>query len=244
MNNEQTDKDIFGQAMAAYFHDKDETDIIVHSPDFDDDVIPVPYLFRDFKEMPSLEQVALKQCKGKVLDAGCGAGSHALYLQNEAKLEVMAIDTSKGAIEICKERGIKNAFQQDFFQLKDEKFDTILLLMNGSGIVGKLNKLDNFFNQLRNLLILNGQVLIDSSDLSYLLDLEEDGGVWIDPNEPYYGELRFSISYKKQQSDAFDWLYIDFNSLALAALKNGFNCELVKEGEHYDYLARLTVKTQ
>lgn len=231
--------DVFGKAIAAYYYNKDETPIMVHSPDFDDDEILVPYLFRGFEEMPILEQEALRRAEGRVLDVGCGAGSHSLYLQNEKKLEVTAIDISEGALEICKVRGIKNTQAIDYFQLKNEKFDSILLLMNGTGIIGKLKNLDHFFQHTRSLLSEKGQVLIDSSDLSYLLDPDEDGGIWVDPDAPYYGELEFSISYKGEQSPEFPWLYLDFNSLTLAAQENNFSCELVKKGEHYDYLAVL-----
>ncbi len=119
--NIQQDIDVFGKAISAYFHDQDETDIIVHSPDFDDDIIPVPLLFRTYKDMPALEKEALKKASGKVLDVGCGAGSHTLYLQQEKKLDVTGIDISKGAIEICKLRGCNNVKVQDYFELENEK---------------------------------------------------------------------------------------------------------------------------
>ncbi len=239
-DSHKEDIDVFGKAITEYYHRKDETQIIVHSPDFDDDEIPVPYLFRSFKGMPTLEKEAMKNCTGKVLDAGCGAGSHSLYLQNERNLEVTAIDTSKGAIEICELRGIKNVRNIDYFQLKDEKFDTVLLLMNGTGIIGKLSNLDDFFQQTKKLLNKGGKVLIDSSDLSYLFDKDEDGGIWIDLEAPYYGELQFSISYKGETSTEFNWLYLDFDTLELAAAKNGFTCKMLKKGEHFDYLAELS----
>ena len=242
MSNEKNDVDIFGKAIKAYFENKDPEDILVHSPDFDDDVIPVPYLFRTYAEMPPLEKKALQLCRGKVLDVGCGAGSHALYLQEEKKLQVLAIDTSEGAIEICRKRGIRDAENVAFEDLSEERFDTILLLMNGTGIVGKMRKLDGFFAKLKELLNPGGQALIDSSDLIYLFDVDEDGGVWMDAASGYYGELSYSLSYKGERSKFFDWLYLDFDSLSLAASKNGFSCDLVKKGEHYDYLARLSVK--
>jgi SAM-dependent methyltransferase len=236
------DPDIFGKAISAYYKNADETDITVTSPDFDDDVIPVPYLFRSYKEMPKLEQKALQLCRGRVLDVGCGAGSHSLYLQEERKLEVVGIDTSAGAIDVCRSRGISDARNIAFEELSEEKFDTVLLLMNGTGIVGKMKFLDRFFGRLKDLLSKDGQVLIDSSDLIYLFDADEDGGVWVDSSKGYYGELTYRLSYKGETSNSFDWLYLDFQSLSLAATKNGFNCEKVFEGEHYDFLARLSIK--
>lgn len=239
MNQQTSVKDIFGKAISAYYHEKDNTDIQVHSPDFDDDVIPVSYLFRDFTEMPPLEQKALQLATGRILDVGCGAGSHALYLQKEKNFKITAIDTSKGAVEIARLRGIKDVQNIDFFDLKNEKFDTVLMLMNGSGIIGKLQNLDKFFKKIRELLNPGGKVFLDSSDLSYLFDRDEDGGIWIDSEAAYYGELQFKVSYKGKSSDYFNWLYIDFETLKFAAETNNFSCKRIKEGEHYDYLAEL-----
>ncbi|MGO3810454.1 MAG: SAM-dependent methyltransferase, partial [Mesonia sp.] len=148
-----------------------------------------------------------------------------------------AIDVSQGAIKVARLRGIKNAMVQDFFDEK-EKYDTILMLMNGIGIVGKLKNLTHFFEHLKNVLHPNGKVILDSSDLQYLFDKEEDGSIWVDSSQ-YYGELTYQIQYKKEISAPFNWLYLDFNSLQLAAESNGFSCRLVQEGEHYDYLAEL-----
>lgn len=227
-------KDIFGRAIQAFYENKDETDIVVHSPDFDDDVIPVAYLFRKYDDMPPLEQRALELCRGSVLDVGCGAGSHSLYLQQQRNLECLGIDTSEGAIEIARKQGLKKAEVIDFFNLKNQKFDTILMLMNGSGIIGKTERLNIFFEQCRLLLHPGGQILLDSSDLIFLF--EEEGFL---PSEHYYGELEFSLSYKGDTSDSFPWLYIDPDRLSKEAGKNRFSCEIIQKGAHYDYLAVL-----
>ncbi len=231
------EKDIFGMAMKAYYFEKDETPISVHSPDFDDDEIAVKYLFRDFAEMPKTEQKALKLTYGNVLDVGCGAGSHALYLQQK-DIKVKAIDTSEGAIEIAKERGVLNAEVKDFYA-EIGQYDTLLFLMNGTGIIGNLINTDNFLSICKEIMKPGGQILIDSSDLSFLEDEEEPNE---DLDRKYIGEIDFRISYKGEKSDYFPWLYLDFNLLKLAAQKHNFNCELVVEGEHYDYLAKLTLK--
>jgi hypothetical protein len=73
-----------------------------------------------------------------------------------------------------------------------------------------------------------------------MFDDDEDNGKWI-PSNGYYGELIFTVSYKKETESSFPWLYLDYNTLQNAALANGFQCELVLEGEHYDYLARLWI---
>lgn len=230
--------DTYGQALLDYQNDNFTEDIKTFSSIAGEDIYPLPYLFRNFKGMPKLEQKALQLSKGKILDIGCGAGSHSLYLQKKNK-EVFAIDISKGAIETCTLRGINNTKVKDIWQLKNQKFDTILLLMNGAGMCGKLHKLSDFLKHLKTLLTPNGQILLDSTDVIYMFE-DENGDYIIDANQDYYGETTFRMEYKNQKGKPFDWLYIDFNNLQRAAEFCGLQCELILNGSHYDYLARIT----
>lgn len=233
-------KDLFGKAILDYQTNNFPEDLITETSISEEDEMSVAYLFRSYSEMPKIEQKALELAKGKVLDVGCGAGSHSLYLQNERSLEVTAIDISPNAIQACRLRGIKDARVQDVMTLENEKFDTITLLMNGTGIFGTLKSVSNYLRKLKSLLSENGQILIDSSDIIYMFDEDEDGGKWI-PSNDYYGELAFTISYKGEKEDPFPWLYLDYNTLQNAAMDNGLKCELITEGEHFDYLARLSI---
>lgn len=230
-------KDLFGKAILDYQTNTSPEDIVTETNITEADEMEVAYLFRDFNSMPKIEQTALQLAKGKILDVGCGAGSHSLYLQ-EKGLEVTAIDISSNAIKACELRGIKMALVQNVLDIENEKFDTILLLMNGTGIFGSLNNTAVYLQKLKSLLAPNGQILIDSSDIIYMFDEAEDGSKWI-PADGYYGELTFSISYKNQTEDPFPWLYLDYNTLQNAAHANGLQCELLAKGVHFDYLARL-----
>ena len=238
-------KDLFGTAILDFQTNNFPEDLITETTISEEDEMSVAYLFRDFSGMPILEQKTLLLAKGKVLDVGCGAGSHSLYLQNEKKLDVTAIDISEKAVEACKLRGVSNVKVEDILHFEtDEKFDTIILLMNGTGIFGKLENVSNYLQKLKYLLAENGQILIDSSDIIYMFDEDDsedsDGGKWIS-GDKYYGELEFTITYKDEKESSFPWLYMDYNTLQNAAVANGLQCELILEGEHYDYLARLTV---
>ena len=236
-----TMKDLFGTAILDYQTNNSPEDLITETTISEEDEMSVAYLFRDFSGMPILDQKALLLAKGKVLDVGCGAGSHSLYLQNEKKLVVTAIDISEKAIEACIMRGVSNAKVEDILLFEtDEKFDTIILLMNGIGIFGKVENISKYLQKLKSLLAENGQILIDSSDIIYMFDEDEDGGKWIS-GDKYYGELEFTITYKGEKEAPFPWLYMDYNTLQNAAVANGLQCELVLEGEHYDYLVKLTV---
>ena len=234
-------KDLFGKAIYDFQTNNSPEDIITETSISEEDEMSVAYLFRSYNEMPKIEQKALQLAFGKVLDVGCGAGSHALSLQNDRNLKVISIDISEKAIETCKLRGVENTKVQNILDFEGEKFDTILLLMNGTGIFGKLENCNNYLSKLKSLLNPEGQILIDSSDIIYMFDEDEDGGKWIPSNNDYYGELSFTISYKGEKEETFDWLYLDYNTLQNAAIANGLKCELILEGDHYDYLAKLSI---
>ncbi len=234
-------KDLLGKAILDFQTNNNPQHVITETDISEAEEMDVQYLFRTFKEMPKLEQVALNNCKGKILDVGCGAGAHSLYLQ-EKGFDVKAIDISPNSVEACQLRGIENVEVRNILDITEEKFDTILLLMNGTGIFGRLINTTKYLTHLKSLLNPGGQILIDSSDLIYMFDEDEDGGKWIPmDNKDYYGELVFTVEYKGEVEEPFDWLYLDYNTLQNAAHANGLECEILKEGNNYDYLAKLSV---
>jgi SAM-dependent methyltransferase len=235
-------KDLLGKALLSYFHDKSTKNPITETSVSEADELPLSYFFRNYETMPVIEQKALELAKGKVLDIGAGAGSHSLYLQNEKGLHVTAIDISKGACEVCRLRGITHVYQKDMFFMPDEKFDTILLLMNGTGICGTYSNLPAFLIQLKSLLKESGQILIDSSDIIYMFDKDDDGGVWIPGGTEYYGELTFQLHFNNETEAPFEWLYVDFKTLENNCEVVGLTCQLIEKGENYDYLARISLK--
>lgn len=231
----KNEKDPMGTAIADYHKNGIAGRLRVFSPDFDEDEIPVATLFREYEEMPALEQTALKLSTGKILDVGAGAGCHTLALQDQGK-GVTAIDISPLSVATMKSRGVLDAREEDFWQ-HEGMYDTILMLMNGIGIVGTIDALPRFFERINDLLLPGGQLLLDSSDICYIF--EDEDGLIVVPEEPYYGELEYQMQYKRVRGDKFKWLYIDFETLSEKAAEHGFVAELIAEGEHYDYLARL-----
>ncbi|MFJ1474242.1 class I SAM-dependent methyltransferase [Capnocytophaga cynodegmi] len=231
-------KDLFGQAILDYQQGNYTEDIKTETTISEEDILPLPYLFRSFEEMPPLEQKALRLARGKVLEVGCGAGSHGLYLQNERNLEVHSIDISAKAVEACKLRGLKNVSVANVMEFEG-KFDTILLLMNGAGMCGRLKQMGTFLAKIKSLLAPNGQILTDSSDIIYMFDENEDGTYDVPLHFDYYGEVDYLVKYKNEKEEPFAWLYVDYNTLQNVAHSVGLECELVAEGEHYDYLAKM-----
>lgn len=234
------DKDPMGQAIADFYKNGSADLLRVFSSQFEEDEIPVGQLFRTEDQMPAIERKALQLAGGKVLDVGAGSGCHSLALQQMEK-DVCAIDISPLSVEIMKKRGVRQVYQMNLFDERFcDTFDTVLMLMNGSGIVGRLENLPAFFHRMKQLLRPNGCVLMDSSDLRYIFE-EEDGSFAIDLAAGYYGEVDFQMQYKQVKGEPFDWLYVDFQTLSYYATESGFRAELVMEGKHYDYLAKLSV---
>lgn len=239
-NITNTNKDPMGHAIKDFYSTGKANKLRVFSSLFYEDEIPVATLFRKFEDMPPQEQEAIRLCRGNVLDVGAGAGCHSLEIMKRG-LNVTAIDISEISVDIMQKRGI-NAHVINFFDKNfNEKFDTILMAMNGIGIVGKIEFLPQFFIKVKQLLKPNGQLLVDSSDIKYVFE-EDDGSININIAGKYYGEIDYRMQYKNIKGEKFNWLYIDFNTLSMYAEQYGLECRKCIDGKNYDYLAQITRK--
>lgn len=225
--------DVFGKALTDIYKTGEADTLWLHNSYGEPEEMPLEFFFRDDEDMPVLELQALKMCKGKILDVGAGVGSHALLLQ-AFKMDVTAIDISEAAVEIMKNRGVKKAFVQNIFTCQ-EKFDTILMLMNGIGLTGTLAGFKDFLIKLKTLIHPGGQVIFDSSDISYLY---EDSPK---PLNQYYGEVSYQYEYKGEKGNWFNWVYVDEQTIKQLAKETGWNCELVFDDGEDQYLVRLTL---
>lgn len=232
--------DPIGQAIYNYYFFHDHAKLMVESNYTDEEEIDPAYFFRTIENMPLVEKKALGQSVGKILDIGAGAGCHSLELQKNG-FEVISLEKSEKAAEVMIARGVKNVLVEDIYNFRNEKFDTILLLMNGAGIAGNIAGMKNLLRHLKPMLNMQGQILMDSADINYLF-FEDDGSYWIDiSSEGYYGEMIYTVKYKNEHSTTFPWLYVDFSTLKRIAAEIGFNSELIEEGEEQSYLAKLTI---
>jgi len=234
----EPESDPLGQAIYNYFFQKNNTTVQVKSTVVEDEELPPEYFFRKFNDMPRLERIALKRCSGTILDIGAGAGCHSIYLQKAGK-DVTALDVSKLCCDVLSHRGIKKVINSDILSLSGQRFDTLLLLMNGIGIAENLNGLKRLLDHLKTLLNTGGTILLDSSDLIYLYQ-EEDGSVRININSAkYFGEIDYQIKYKNIVGKKFSWLFADNVILFDIAELAGFKSKIIEYGPHYDYLAEL-----
>lgn len=227
-------KDPLGSMMIDYLNGERDAGVTVQSDTLDMWEMTGATMFRSFSIMNRIERKALSLCTGKILDIGAGAGSHTLYLQNRGET-VDALDLSPGSVRVMKKRKVRTVIHNNLFALKERQYDTLLMLMNGIGVVGSLDGLNLFFQFIKTLLTPGGQVLMDSTDLALLYepDMIEPSG------SEYYGETEFTMTYKQITGDPFQWLYVDFQTLCRQGAFHGFECEKLLTDRYGKYLARI-----
>lgn len=224
--------DPLGQAIADYYYQHAPAKLWILNTYGPKEEMPVAAYFRNAQQMPALEHSALQICRGKILDIGAGAGSHALWLQQQNAV-ITALEISALSCSVMQARGIRQIVRQDIFSFTGDTFDTLLLLMNGIGLCGTLDGLRKFLRHAAGLLRPGGQLVFDSSDVAYVYknhfpDLKE-----------YYGEIAYRYQYKGKKTGWFKWLYIDRHTLAAIATEEGWHYEYITEDENGQYLARL-----
>ncbi|MBD1392295.1 class I SAM-dependent methyltransferase [Mucilaginibacter glaciei] len=225
-------EDVFGQALHDHYEGIQKQKLWIYNRYGPKEEMPLDVYFRNEEEMPDMELLALKNCYGKVLDIGAGAGSHTLILQRLG-LEVTAMDISGLAIQIMKARGVINPIEADIFQFNTGKYDTLLLMMNGIGLAGTIQQFRLFLKHADKLLSKGGQLLFDSSNVAYLYDDVPYG-------DTYYGEIDYQYAYKGYKTDWFKWLYIDMELLSSVAADEGWTVEILFEDDMDQYLCKLT----
>ncbi|MFC4212217.1 class I SAM-dependent methyltransferase [Pedobacter lithocola] len=226
--------DIFGKALTDFYKTGEAEILWLNNSYGEPEEMPVDFFFRDDEDMPVMELQALQMCEGTVLDIGAGVGSHALVLQ-AFRVDVTAIDISKSAVDIMKGRGVEKALLQDVFTL-NAKFDTIIMLMNGIGLTGTLLGFKEFLIKLKDLINPGGQVLFDTSDISYLYDGLEK------PIDKYFGEVSYQYEYKGEKGEWFNWLYVDVETVHKIAMETGWLSEVIFDDDEDQYLVKLTLK--
>lgn len=226
-------KDIHGQAILDYHSGKSDTTLLIHTnydPDHPEEM-PVEAFFRDEMDLTVLENLALIECTGKILDLGAGAGAISLILQ-ENDFNVFALENSPGCIQVMKEKGVKNYLHQDF-RKHTGKYDTILVLMNGLGLARRLKRVPDFLIKCASMLNPDGQILVDSSDINYLY---ESG---IPKPSGYYGEVKYQYEYQGQKGDWFRWVYVDQKTLERVVKNTGLEVEIIYIDQNDQFLARI-----
>jgi len=235
--------DIYSQALFNYYNDIEPKTFDIIRDDGYSAEVPISVFFDDVN-FPELELQALNSCNGEVLDIGAGVGRHSFELQRRG-IDVTAIDISDQAVRIMNQRGIHKAKCINVMELSGSKYDILLMLMNGIGMVGNPQNLDEFFQHVPQLLKDDGMLIVDSIDV-----LKTDDPLHVKYREQnvliskYPGQQNLRIKYNGENGDWFEWLHLTFEELSMHALKNNFECELITMDKGGHYLAKLQMKNK
>jgi cyclopropane fatty-acyl-phospholipid synthase-like methyltransferase len=231
-----------GMALLAYHSGNTDACFTITRDDGFEQTVPVK-VFSEAHQFPDIEVRALDLCFGTVLDVGAAAGRHSLELHRRG-MEVWSLDVLPETKQIMSERGVPRPNIGDVLSYSERVFDTVLMLMNGIGMVGTPQRLDEFLRHAHRLASPGGQILCDSIDVSvtqapihvaYRTKNIERGF--------YPGQQRFTIKYEGVLGAPFDWLHLDFASLAKHCQAADWNCQLIHQKPDGHYLARIIQST-
>jgi 2-polyprenyl-3-methyl-5-hydroxy-6-metoxy-1,4-benzoquinol methylase len=226
-----------GIMLLDYFKGDQTAECTVLSNVEEDSTLKGSLFFRN-EGISELETIAINHCEGKILEIGAGVGIHSLELQN-AGYDITAVEISQHCSEIMKTQGIKNIINTDFFSYEfEQKFDTILLLMNGIGFVEDFKGLERFFLIANKILETNGKLIFDTTDISYATENQKSKAS-IKKISEYFGIVWYSLLYKNWVGKPYKWLYLDYTMLKKIALKNGFKTRILHENDS-QYLVECT----
>jgi len=234
-------KDTFGYALLSYWQGDHKTPHIIKRDDGRINKEGLKHYFEKYAQFSSIEKRALKYAKGKILDVGCGAGRHVLYLQNKG-FNILGIDKSPLAIKICKERGCKQVKVMDILKtkIKANTFDTIILFGNNLGIGGNLKGVKKLLKILRGLAKKDGILLLSSIDVRATKD---KGHINYQKRNlkhgRYIGILKIRIEYKNLIGDWFNWVMVEPKILKHLASKSNWEVKKIYRGKWGHYAAVL-----
>lgn len=229
-----------GRALLDYLNGETSAQIVLAREDGKRMDVPVSLFFRGPSEFLALDLAAIEVCRDRVLDLGAGAGSHSLALQ-ERGLSVFALDFLPEACVAMRRRGVREVHCAHLADFDAEPFDTILMMMNGIGIVETVAGLRLFLDDIRRLLRPDGQIVFDSADLRCGADLDDQA--YQDANRRagrFWGEYRFHLEYRGETGPEFGALFVDSDRLRAEATNAGWHCDILFRDKEGAYLARLT----
>lgn len=228
----------FAAALLAYHRGQQDARFTIVRDDGFAQTVPVA-LFFEHDKFPALEAAALALCQGSILDAGAGAGRHSLALRTRGR-DVTALEIEPECETILRARGLEQVSIGDIMAWSGPRFDTILMLMNGIGMVGTPDQLDHLLAGLPSRLQLGGRLLCDSIDVTLT-----DDPVHVAYREANLkagrepGQQFFRIGFGGAWGEPFTWLHIDPETLARHCTRAGLACAIVFREPDGRYLARI-----
>ena len=238
------EEDAFGQGLWAHYHGKESFEIVERDDGYIDAMSPMAY-FSEHKDWPPSVQKAMEFAKGRVLDVGCGAGRHSLYVQ-EKGLDVLGIDISPLAIEACRLRGLRKAevMSIDEVDFKPNSFDTIIMMGNNFGLFRSFKKARELLKRFHKITSPNALIVAQTGDpyatdnpahLEYHRSNKERGRMG--------GQVRIRVRFKKYATKWFDYLMVSKEEMGEILKGTGWKVERFIDAEDSGYIAIISKET-
>jgi len=232
-------QDAFGHEMYDYFQGEGGFEVVERDDGYVDvSSGPMAY-FSECKDWPPHHREAMRYVKGNVLDIGCGVGRHSLYLQ-DIGFDVLGIDISPLAMEVCRLRGMKNVKVMSIDQINTRlgKFDTILMLGNNFGLFGGYDKAKLLLKRFRKITNENARIIAESNDpyrTSNPFHLEYHK--FNKKRKRMPGQLRIRVRYEKYATPWFDYLIVSKDEMEKILDSTGWRIEHFIDSENSAYIA-------
>ncbi|HIE26453.1 TPA: class I SAM-dependent methyltransferase [Candidatus Poribacteria bacterium] len=236
--------DIIGMMFMDYLRSGENARYTIYRDDGNFENLYVKSYFSEYDEFGSLIQEALEYVDGKVLDVGCGAGKHALYLQSIG-IDVVGLDISPLAVQVCKERGLKKCVAASALNLpfKNGTFDTIIMMGNNFGIAGTSPKTQRMLMNFRKLLSGKGTVIAHSIDPT--LTNNPEHLAYHERNRKRglpVGQVKIKLEYKKAVSSWFYLLLVTPEEMKKLAEETGWRFDKLIVVQDASYIGVLRGK--
>ncbi len=204
-------EDAYGHEIWSHFNGRKSFEVVEREDGYVDVSSGAPAYFSEYDDWPEHYKRAIDSAKGRILDIGCGAGRHSLYLQNKG-FDVTGIDNSPLAIRVCRLRGLKKTKVmsiENISRFRSRSFDTILMLGNNFGLFGSHNNARILLKKLYRITSTNAIIIAESNDpyktdnpfhIKYQKANRKKGRM--------SGQLRIRIRYMKYSGKWFDYLLV------------------------------------
>jgi SAM-dependent methyltransferase len=229
-------EDGYGQMLLAGLEGRDTIEIVERDDGFIEAAGGPSIYLAPFRRWHPLDRKAMRFVRGRVLDVGCGGGRVSLHLQERGQ-EVVGIDISPGAVEVCRRRGVGDARLCSIDDVDESLgvFDTIVMLGNNFGLFASAAKAKRLLRRFHRLTSEHGRIVAETRDV-YRTD---------DPVHLAYhernrsrgrmsGQIRIRVRYRDQATPWFDYLMVSQDELDSLLDGTGWQLQRVLEsGDTY-----------
>ncbi len=235
----KVDKDAFGHEMLDHLEGDAVSEIIERDDGYMDYSGGPGGYFREYKDWPSNERRAMGYARGRVLDIGCGAGRHSLYLQGRG-LDVTGIDNSPLAIEVCKRRGLRKTKVMSVTQVSTGlgTFDTILMLGNNLGLLGNPRRAKWLLRRFHKMASKDARIIGQTMD-PYKTKNPDHRAYhrWNRARGRMAGQVKIRVRYRRHIGDWFDYLFVSKKELGQLLRGTGWKALRFLESKEGHYIA-------